>query len=119
MIRRSRSGAPRIFLGPSNDWQAITAYHSRPHRMRAIENGFALLRPTSQGRSIATDAYGRIVGLVDFHASGGAPLVAELPVSEVKTLYSWLGDWFAYLALVTTASLVFLGLRAGKGSRVA
>ncbi|UCH96320.1 MAG: hypothetical protein JSV88_05555 [Candidatus Aminicenantes bacterium] len=100
LIRQAGKSGSSLLLAPSNDWATIKHMHAAMARIRAIENGLAILRPTSNGISIAVDPYGRIVSQVDYFQSRGGPLVAVLPVKPVSTLYSSLGDLFAWLALL-------------------
>ncbi len=97
-----RSGASIVFA-PSHDWPGIKRTHALMARLRSIENGFALVRPTSGGLTIATDSRGRILSQADWTATGGAPLVIELPIEQVRTFYAEFGDlflWFCFGALI-------------------
>ncbi len=97
-----------LLVAPSNDWPEIKNTHSKMARLRAIENGISLLRPTSSGLSTAVDPYGNIVGCVDDFKSSGAPLVAVLPMGSVQTLYALLGDSWTWICAF--AGLVLIGL---------
>ena len=94
-----------VLAGPSHDFQSVRDIHARMAVLRAIENGVALMRPTADGVGIATDAYGRTLGSVGYLRSGGATLVAHLPVRGVRTLYSHWGNWFAWVCLLSTFTL--------------
>ena len=82
-----------LLIDPSNDWPEIKKTHAKMARLRAIENGISLLRPTSTGISIAVDQYGNIISSVDDIKSNGAPMVSVLPMRSVQTLYTTLGDF--------------------------
>ena len=84
--------------------------HATMARMRAIENGVPLLRPTSSGRSIAVDAYGSILSSVDDFEAQGAPLVAVLPMGSVGTLFARLGDIVTWISLLGSVGLIVLGV---------
>jgi apolipoprotein N-acyltransferase len=105
-IRKARHTDAVIMLAPSNDWKEIKNLHAFIATIRAIENGFSLVRPTSGGISLATDPYGRIIGKVDYFISRGSPLVVELPVGKVTTIYSFIGDIFGGLCLIVSIVLV-------------
>jgi len=111
-----RKGAA-VLVVPSNDWLEIRNLHSRVARMRAVENGVSVLRPTSTGRSVATDPAGRIVAKVDFFDSGGAPLIAQLPLKPTRTVYAVIGDLFAYLCCTATFAFILLGVMRGSRNR--
>jgi apolipoprotein N-acyltransferase len=46
----------------------------------------------------------------EYHAKN-LSLVAEVPTRGVRTLYSSIGDWFAWLSIGTLLALAFLGTR--------
>jgi len=112
LLRRAARVKADLVVAPSDDWPLITDLHARMARMRAVESGFALLRPTRGGRTLAADAWGRI------HASVDQPddaVVAELPVGRVATPYAALGDWLGWGSLAGLLSLVVLAARPRRG----
>lgn len=109
-IRQSASLKSDLLLAPSNDWPEIVNTHAKMARLRAIENGVSLLRPTSSGMSIAVDPYGRIVSCVDDFQSAGAPLVAVLPMQSVKTLYASMGDILTWICAISGIALFVMGV---------
>jgi apolipoprotein N-acyltransferase len=117
LIRQAGKSGSSLLLAPSNDWAEVKHMHAAMARMRAIENGLAVFRPTSQGISIAVDPYGRIVSQVDYFQSKGGPIAAVLPVKPVSTLYSSIGDLFAWLVLIGTMALFIGGLIRYKSLR--
>jgi apolipoprotein N-acyltransferase len=112
-IRQANAQGVDILFAPANTWQKVAATHADMARLRAVENGFALLRPTSNGVSIAADGYGRMLGRSDFWQTGGGTLVASLPVQAPPTIYSWIGDTFAYAAVIVLCLLVLWALIQG------
>lgn len=88
-----------ILLLPSGDWKEVSPYHAQMAAVRGMENGVSLLRPVSFAQSIATDGDGRIIGLRNYYDQGEKVLVAYLPVNRTRTLYSMIGDSFAWLNL--------------------
>ncbi len=66
-------------------------------RMRAIENGFSLVRPTGSGILLVTDPLGRTLAWQDTDRPGTHVLVANVPTTRVVTLYSRVGDLFSWL----------------------
>jgi apolipoprotein N-acyltransferase len=94
-----------ILLLPAGDWKEISPYHSDMARMRAIENGFSMLRPASGATTIACDPFGRVLGSNGFYGEGEKVLVTHVPVNGVTTLYSRAGDYFIWLCV---SALIFM-----------
>ena len=98
--------AASLMLVPSRDWRDIEIVHAAMARMRAVENGAALVRPTSEGVSLATDAYGNEYARASSFAGVAPFTMAEVPVGEVNTLYARFGDWFAFGCVLLVAGLI-------------
>jgi apolipoprotein N-acyltransferase len=88
-----------LLLAPANDWPAVKYDHTHEAVYRAVENGFALMRPDAKGISLAVDPLGRELASADYYTSDGLDLVAMMPVQAVPTLYSRIGDVFAWLSI--------------------
>jgi apolipoprotein N-acyltransferase len=118
-IRQAGQMGASLLLVPANDWPDIRETHWRMARMRAIENGVAVLRPSSSGVSTAVDAYGRVVARADYERSGGGPLLAFLPVGSVPTVYARVGDAWTWACVAAALVLVALGAaRRWRGIRL-
>jgi apolipoprotein N-acyltransferase len=104
-----------LMLVPSNDWPAIDPLHSQMATFRAIENGYSLLRSTSNGLSLAVDYEGRVIAATDFYSTDNQVIVAYLPEHGVRTLYTVVGDLFAWLALAALLALAAVAI--GRRSR--
>jgi apolipoprotein N-acyltransferase len=105
---RHRTG---ILLSPASDWRAIDPRHTQISSFRAIEEGFNLVRQTNAGLSAAYDYQGHTLAAVDAYTSPNADLIAEVPTQGTLTVYSVLGDWFAYLCIAALLALVILARR--------
>ena len=99
-------GAADIVFAPAADWPGIRDLHARMAAARAVENGFALFRITSQGKSSLTTAYGEEVSSQYHLAPEVKAFVATVPVQKVWTLYRAWGDVFAWLCLGSLLVLV-------------
>lgn len=100
-----------ILLVPAHDWPSYGTAHAAKNSLRAVENGYALVRPDSDGRSVAVNGEGRILSTVDTTATD-RPLVVDVPTSGWATPYTALGDAFAWLSLAGLALLlVIAGVR--------
>jgi apolipoprotein N-acyltransferase len=100
-----------IVLDPSNDWKAIDPWHTKMASFRAIEQGFNLVRHTSQGLSAAFDYQGRQLAAMDHYLASDHTLVAQVPTRGTPTVYAKLGDWFAWICLIGSAGLIFLAAK--------
>jgi len=94
-----QAGAAAILFAPAADWPGICDLHARMAAARALENGFALFRITSQGKSSLTTAYGEEVRSQYHLMPTVQAFVAEVPVQQVWTPYRAWGDWFAWLCI--------------------
>jgi len=90
-----------LVLAPSDDWPAVADLHARMMRMRAVEYGVPILKPTLNGASVAYDGFGANV------AVPAQALRVTMPVGAAPTLYPRIGDLFAWLC---AAALGVLGL---------
>jgi len=106
LLRQAGALGTDILLDPSNDWRAIDPWHTQMASFRAIEEGVNLVRHTSQGLSAAFDYQGRRLSAMDDYRTSDYVLVSEIPTKGVRTIYSRLGDWFAWLC--AAAFLVFI-----------
>jgi apolipoprotein N-acyltransferase len=100
-----RAGAG-LMLSPAWDFKIDGFWHGHIARMRAVEDGFSLVRAARNGLLYASDDRGRVVGQTASNASEFATLLAEVPAGHDGTLFLLLGDWFAWCAMVLVV-LVF------------
>lgn len=117
LVRQAGLARADILLVPSKDWKPIDAMHPRAATFRAIENGFALVRPNETGQSIAVDAYGRVLAAADYFATDQLTMVADVPTRAVGTVYVLLGDSLTYACLVGLVVVFTLASIRGR-SRV-
>lgn len=107
-LQQAGRGSADIMLVPSNDWREIDPWHSHMARFRAVEQGFNLVRHTSNGLSLASDYQGRVLASMDHFVTDHRDMVAYVPTRGVRTIYSRVGDLFAWLCmagLITTVGL--------------
>lgn len=106
-------------LVPGNDWQAIDPQHTHDATFRAIENGYSLVRQASEGLSMAVDYEGRVLASSDYYTTGQQVMVAYMPMHGVYTIYSTIGDLFAWLCIIGLLALTGLAImRSRKRSSV-
>jgi apolipoprotein N-acyltransferase len=114
LIRQAGRQNVDLLVAPSNDWAAIAERHAHMARIRAIENGTALLRPTSNGLTLATGPLGRTHGRVNHFTSREHLQMTRLPTESKSTVYAALGDFFAWgcgLGLLVLTTGAFFRLR--------
>ncbi len=99
-----------VVLDPSNDWQAIDPWHTQMASFRAIEEGFNLIRQTSTGLSAAYDYQGRRLAAMDHYQTADYAMVSQVPTKGVRTIYSRLGNWFAWVCAVGLTLLTMVSL---------
>jgi apolipoprotein N-acyltransferase len=97
LIGQAGANGVELMLVPAWDWPAINPLHAEMAVYRAIENGFSIVRSTAQGTSIAVDSYGRVLARMDEFTSEDDVMVAQVPARSTWTLYSLIGDVFAWL----------------------
>ncbi len=76
---------------------------------RAIENRRSLVRSANSGMTGVIDPDGRIISLLEPFTADY--LVTDVPVyTERDTIYTMLGDWFAWLSILLALAFIVMGL---------
>jgi apolipoprotein N-acyltransferase len=104
LIRQAGQGDADIMMAPTNDiipWQQQDAVIAT---FRALENGYSMVKATGIGASMIMDYQGRVLGQQRY-GDGGGVMLATIPTRGVVTIYSRIGDSFAYL---NVAALILL-----------
>lgn len=94
-----------IMLVPGSDWEAISPYHTYVASLRGIENGVNMLRSTFKGFSASFNYKGQLISSNDFFKTDEVILYSDVPVKGQKTIYSFLGDYFAWLCIIFFLSM--------------
>jgi len=100
-----------LLLVPSADWAVIADLHATMGIMRAVENGFWLLRPAHDGLSVIASPQGHVT-----HSAYDSDLetrifAGEIPVMRTNTLYPHVRFNLPFLALALLAGLLLLAWR--------
>lgn len=103
-----------LMLVPSNDWKEYGQTHTEKATLRAVENGYSLVRTDSNGLSRVIDPQGRTLAQADFFVTNQQTAVANVPVKGTRTIYGAVGDVFAWLSIAGLAALLVGGLVAGR-----
>ena len=105
LIRQAGQKDVDILIAPYHDVHPFESEDAVVATYRAIENGFSLVRPTGEGLSTITDYEGRLLGSQNYFTTSDGIMITSVPTRGVTTVYSRIGDLFAYLCV---AGLVFL-----------
>lgn len=97
----------RLMGVPAGDFGKDAWLHARMAIMRGVENGFAIVRAANEGLLTASDAEGRVIAQKMAASAGMTVLIADLPLGHGATLYTRIGDAFAWCVII-----VFLGIAA-------
>lgn len=114
-VQTDAASGIRIMAVPASDFSRDDWIHGRQAILRGVENGFAILRSAFNGVETVSDADGRVLASTSTSRFGMITLVADVPQGPGATLYSRIGDVFAWLCILATllmAGLVFRGRTA-------
>lgn len=93
-----------LMLVPGWDFSMDRWWHGHIAVMRGVEDGFSVVRAAKNGYLTVSDDRGRIVAETRSDSAAFATLLTDVPAAHDKTVYLFLGDWFAW---VSVALLVF------------
>lgn len=105
-IRQTGQKDADILFAPSNEWDSVKQAHSNNAVFRAVENGVSLVRATNNGISLVTDYQGRELGKSDFFKDSPSVAIGYIPIRGTNTIYSIIGDLFAYLCIIGLLALI-------------
>lgn len=99
LLAQAGSADTDVVLDSSSDWPAIDPIHTQMASFRAIEQGFNLIKETTQGLSAAFDYQGRRLAATDYYHTSDYAMISDVPTRGVRTIYSRFGNWFAWLCI--------------------
>ena len=111
LIQQTGRAEAEVLLVPANDWVIIKYLHLQMAVFRAIENGVSMVRATKGGVSGAVDAFGRTLAVTDHFSPGAQTMIAQVPLTRVSTIYTRVGDLFAWLCVASLLILIAAALR--------
>jgi apolipoprotein N-acyltransferase len=88
-----------LMLVPGWDFVVDASWHGHIAVMRGVEDGFSIARAAKNGFLTVSDDRGRIIGEVSSSSAPFATLLVSVPAAHDWTVYQWLGDWFAWVAI--------------------
>ncbi len=111
LLAQAGATATDILLIPAGDWPAIDPLHTRMASFRALEQGVNLVRHTSDGLSAAYDYQGHVLSAMDHYQASDPVMIAQVPTRGTRTIYSRIGDLFAWTCLALLLWAAARGLR--------
>jgi apolipoprotein N-acyltransferase len=98
-----------LMLVPAWEFGPDYLWHGHMALMRAVEDGFTLVRTAKQGYLTASDDRGRILAeRLTLPETGFTTMLASVPVRHDLTLFQLWGDWFAWFDLALLAALLVI-----------
>jgi len=97
-----------LLLVPAWDFSADGWLHARMAVMRGVEGGFTIARAAKQGMLTVSDPFGRVVAEAASPGEQFSMLVVQVRLKSVPTLYRRWGDWFAWLCVGVTLTVLFV-----------
>lgn len=91
---------------PGYGWSDTGPLHTQMATFRAIENGFSLVRQTSNGLAMTVDDEGQVLSASDYFTTDPQVMVATVPMQGVHTIYATIGDLFAWLSMAGLVGLI-------------
>ncbi len=104
-----RNGAELIAVSTNDSWfsdSAALSMHNSQSRLRAIENGRYIVRSANTGISSVIDPLGNIEG--ELGALKEGYVISDVEMRESRTLYTYIGNLFAYLCIVFSSALILV-----------
>jgi apolipoprotein N-acyltransferase len=110
LIRQAGQSGVDILLVPYRDWESVRVQHAQMAPFRAIENGFSIVRPALSGISTIVDPHGRVVAQADAFSGSEPTAVTLVAAAGTPTIYTHIGDSFAYLCVAGFLAITSLAL---------
>ena len=99
-VRQAGKANADIVLIPNHNWQSITPYVAIMPHFRAIEHGFSIIRADYHGLSNAVDFHGNVLAHMNDFTTEQRIMIVDMPTKGIQTLYSYIGDVFAWLCIL-------------------
>ncbi len=115
-VRQPGKSDVDIILSPSNDWKAMSPWHTYIACTRALELGASMVRHANEGLSMAVDYQGRVLATMDHFTTpdGQRIMVSQVPIRGVSTFYGRYGDVFSQASILVLAGLIVLSLKDSR-----
>jgi apolipoprotein N-acyltransferase len=100
-----------LMIVPSADWPVIADIHADMGIMRAVENGFSLLRPAHDGLSVIASPQGHVI-VSEYDAELEDRVFAgQVPIARTDTIYPHVRPYLPFGASVLLVGLFVIAWR--------
>jgi apolipoprotein N-acyltransferase len=100
-----------LLLAPSADWAVIDKLHATMGVMRAVENGFWLLRPAHDGLSLIASPQGEVTHSAYDTELEERVFTGQIPVQRIQTHYPHIRSYLPFIAMTLMMGLLVLAWR--------
>jgi apolipoprotein N-acyltransferase len=109
-----------LMLVPGQEWPGTYLWAPHDTSFRAIEYGYALVRPADWDQGMIFDAQGRVLAASDYYTTDQQIVIASVAVKGTWTIYGLVGDLFTWLCMISlfalTVLVVALSLTSAKNA---
>jgi len=117
-VREAGRKKADIVLSPAFDFpKGITPSNTYNQMLRAVENGFSLVRAVSNGLSVAVDYHGRVLSSMNYFNASNPIMYADVPRKGIRTVYSTIGDILPWLCTAGFMFFVAFSIISAKKTR--
>ena len=113
-VRQAGKANVGIMLIPNHNYESVTPYIARMPIFRATENGFNMVRADYHGLSNAVDYHGNVLAQMNDFTTEERIMIADIPKQGIKTIYSQIGDSFAWLCGLGFLIMIWLSFSKFK-----
>lgn len=106
-----------IMLVPARDWAEVAELHSQKAALRAVENGYSVVRQAEFGRATAWDYQGRVLSDQTYATTPALTMMVDVPTEGSRSAYNRVGDIFAWICVAAGVWIVGIGLVARRRER--
>lgn len=92
-----------IMLVPGYDTRKIANFHTRVSFLRAVENGFSIVRQANAAASISADYMGNTITYQNYFFTSDRVMISDVPTKGVWTFYGFTGEiflWFVFFGFI-------------------
>lgn len=119
-IRQAGKQGVDILIVPGDEpARGAANFHTELSMLRAVENGFSMVRTTLEGLTMGADYQGRVLSQLNFYQTiSDRTIITEIPMKGVRTIYSRFGDWFAWVCIIMMVVLTAIALTSSSAKKI-